>query len=116
MREIAAEFRLGHWAQILQDRAASGQSMRAYCKEKGIAFNVYFYWQRKLREAAVRQLSAITEQESQALIPSGWATVQETKPKQAGGLTLRVSGGEIEVRQGYDDALLTSVIKRLSQC
>jgi len=111
-REIAVEFRLGHWAQIMQDRAASGQSIRAYCKANGIGTNVYHYWQRKLREAAA-ELNA----GAQLLVPSGWATVsaaEEAAPAQAGSLTLRIGGAEIEVRQGYDEALLASVIKTLS--
>jgi len=118
-REIAVEFRLGHWARIMQERADSGQSIRAYCKENGIGTNVYHYWQRKLREAAAEQLSgAAAHSEQQALAPSGWATVspaEEAVPEQAECLTLRVGGAEIEVRQGYDEALLASVIKTLSR-
>jgi len=119
-REIAVEFRLSHWAQIMQDRTASGQSIRAYCKEKGIGTNVYHYWQRKLREAAVQQLTAAQPEQTQSLVPNGWATVEateETEPELAGGLILRIGGAEIEVRHGYDEALLASVIKTLSgQC
>jgi len=115
MREIAAEFRLGHWAQIMQDRVTSGQSIRAYCKENGIATNVYFYWQRKLREAAAQQLAVSTAPEqSQALVPNGWAAVQESVPEQLNSLMLRIGGAEIEVHPGYDEALLASVIKTLS--
>ena len=78
-REIAEEFRLGHWAQIMQERVDSGQSIRAYCREKGIGTNVYFYWQKKLREAAAQQIAVAAEQEKgqQALVPSGWATSEE---------------------------------------
>ena len=116
-REIAVEFRLGHWAQIMQNRAASGQSIRAYCKANGIGTNVYHYWQRKLREAAAEQMAAEPNAGAQILVPSGWATVsaaEEATPEQAGSLTLRVGGAEIEVQQGYDEALLASVIKTLS--
>ncbi|MEG1577355.1 MAG: hypothetical protein RR336_01170 [Oscillospiraceae bacterium] len=35
-REIAAEYRLTHWAQILQDRADSGLTVKAYCTQQGI--------------------------------------------------------------------------------
>jgi len=117
-REIAAEFRLGHWARIMQERADSGLSIRAYCKENGIGTNVYHYWQRKLREAAVEQLSAAAHPEQQALVPSGWATVspaEEAVPEQAEGLTLRIGVAEVEVRPGFDEALLASVCRALSQ-
>jgi hypothetical protein len=76
-----------------------------------------------LREAAAQQLSESTaaspENESQALIPSGWAQAcitEERAPEQASGLTLRVGGAEIEVQQGFDEALLASVCRALSSC
>jgi len=53
-------------------------------------------------------------------VPSGWATVEaaeETEPELAGGLILRIGGAEIEVRDGFDEALLASVCRALSgQC
>jgi len=116
-REIAAEYRLSHWAQVMQERTASGQSIRAYCEAKGITRQAYFYWQRKLREAAARQMGAPEPEQSQALVPTGWAAVrlaEDAAPK-AGLLTLRVGGAEIEVRQGFNEALLASVCRALTQ-
>ena len=113
-REIAVEFRLTHWAQIMQERVDSGMTIRAYCKAKGMGLNTYFYWQKKLREAAAQQLTAAAQCEQQALVPSGWASVTEEVASQPQGLTLRIGGAEIELRQGYDEALLASVIKTLS--
>jgi putative transposase len=116
-REIAAEYRMTHWAQIMQDRVASGQSIQAYCDETGTSRCAYFYWQKKLREATAQQLAAGPGKEK-ALVPSGWAqacVVEESVPEQAGGLTLRVGGAEIEVHQGFDETLLASVCRALSQ-
>ena len=56
-REIAQEYRLGHWAKIMQEREQSGLSIKAFCQQIGIATNTYFYWQRKLRETACRELA-----------------------------------------------------------
>ena len=114
-KEVTMEIRLAQWAQVMQDRVSSGQSIAAYCAQRGIGRHSYFYWQRKLREAAVRQMAG-TEKAQQALVPSGWATVspaEEAVAEQTGGLTLRVGGAEIEVRQGYDEALLASVCRTL---
>ena len=117
-REIAVEFRMAHWAQIMQERVDSGMTIRAYCKAKGMGLNTYFYWQKKLREAAALQLAAAAQpDQSQAMIPCGWATVspaEEAAPTQPQGLTLRIGGAEIELRQGYDETLLASVCKMLT--
>ena len=51
-RQIAEEYRLAHWAQKMQERQESGLSVKAYCENAGFHENIYYYWQRKLREAA----------------------------------------------------------------
>jgi len=56
-REIASEYRLAHWAKVMQERKERGQSIKAFCESEGMHTNVYYYWQRKLREAACEQLS-----------------------------------------------------------
>ena len=116
-REIAEEYRLSHWAQIMEERADSGQSIAAYCAQRGIGRHSYFYWQKKLREVAARQMGAPEPEQSQALVPRGWAQacVAEEHAPEAGVLTLRVGGAEIEVRQGFDEALLASVCRALTQ-
>jgi hypothetical protein len=71
-REIATEYRLKHWAQVMQERNASGMSIRAYCKSISLHENVYYYWQRKLRKAA-HQVMTTTEPGTAMLteVPSG---------------------------------------------
>ena len=108
-REIATEVRLAQWSQIIQERAASGLSIEQFCKQNGVARNRYFYWQRKLREATAQQLA-----QPQALVPSGWATVQEAASEQNGSIILRVNGVEVEVCQGFDPELLAKVCRALS--
>lgn len=55
--EIAAEYRLSHWAEIMRQHQASGMGIKAYCKEKGFHENIYYYWRRKLREASCEQMA-----------------------------------------------------------
>ena len=59
MREIAVEYRLTHWAQIVQDRNGSGLSIKAYCKSAGIREYQYYYWLKKLREATCGELARV---------------------------------------------------------
>jgi putative transposase len=116
-REMATQYKMAQWAQNMQERTASGQSIRGYCEANGITRQVYFYWQRKLREAAAQQLGAPEPEQSQALVPNGWAAVrlaEEAAPEPASSLTLRVGGAEIEVRHGFDEALLASVCRALT--
>ena len=119
-KELAQKVRLEQWAQAMRERSESGESVRAWCASNGINEKTFYYWQRKLREAAAQQLAGAAEprKDQQTLIPNGWAQAciaEECTAAQAGSLTLRVGGAEIEVRQGFDEALLASVIKTLSR-
>ncbi len=81
-RAIATEYRLSYWAGIMRERSERGQSIRAYCKQAGFHENIYYYWQRKLREAGVEIIKAgqpngasiiNTETKTKNQIPTGWA-------------------------------------------
>jgi len=74
-RYIAEEHRLSHWAGIMRDRAESGLSIRAYCENAGFHENNYYYWQRKLREAACEELARIHEKPT-SLMPAGFMEVK----------------------------------------
>lgn len=55
-QKVAAEYRMSQWAQVIQARQDSGQSIKDFCQSSRINRNAYFYWQRKLRESACTEL------------------------------------------------------------
>ena len=55
----------------MRERKESGLSIRAYCKRACIHENVYYYWQKKLREAALEELAG--QGDAKASAPEGWA-------------------------------------------
>lgn len=113
-RDIAAEYRLSHWARIVQARAEKGISVRLYCRESGIRENTYFYWQRKLREAACTGLRAGGLPSTNTLAPKGWTSlaVQEESGR-ATGLSIEVKGCRIQVQSDTDMGLLARVCQAL---
>jgi len=68
-RDVAKEYRLAHWAKIIADQKESGLTIRAYCEESGLHENCYYYWQKKLRTAAIDELASSTEEQTQELAP-----------------------------------------------
>ena len=68
-RYIAKEYRMAHWAKIITDQKASEQTIREYCEKNGLHENSYYYWQKKLRTAAINELSAATGEQTQELAP-----------------------------------------------
>lgn len=93
-REIAAGYRLEHWAGVVRERAGSGLTVKAFCESAGMHQNTYFYWQRKLRGAACETLPA-----GALPAPGGWAAaVPVAVPAQ----TLAVEIGKCRVLADTD--------------
>ena len=78
--DIAAEYRLSHWAGIVREREESGLSIKQFCKNAGFHENRYFYWQKKLREAACEELAKI-QGNATGLIHAGFAEVKLSAPQ-----------------------------------
>ncbi len=114
-KKVTAEYRLSQWMQVIQERQASGQSIKDFCQAMGISKNAYFYWQRKLRKAACTELAKNTE-EPMNIVPSGW--IQLT-PKQAQSqqmkatLDIEISGCHITVNAETNPKLLKKVCRVL---
>ena len=113
MREMAVEYRLTHWAQIMRERKESGLNIKAYCEQQGFHENVYYYWQRKLREAAIKKISAKEHEADTSLAPVGWARLEGTDTPAGGTITIEVNGYRVEVTEGTDPELLAKVCRTL---
>ncbi|WP_041272552.1 IS66 family insertion sequence element accessory protein TnpA [Desulfitobacterium hafniense] len=111
-QKVASEYRLSKWAQVIQTRLDSGQSIQDFCQSAGISRNSYFYWQRKLREVACTEL--LKTQEPQTLAPGGWVQLASTQtPPAAETLVIEIKGCSITVNAQTDSELLKKVCHTL---
>ena len=113
-REVAAEYRLAHWTQVMKDQKESGMSVRAYSKAAGFHENRYYYWQRKLRETACTELTAMNATDGEkAIVPSGWSVCETADDKQKPSIVVEVGSFKISVDESFEPELLTKVCKAL---
>lgn len=120
-REMASEYRLTQWAEKLREQKRSGQTIREWCEAMGIKRQQYFYWQRKLREAACEELT-IRESRPQAA-PEGWALcraetnlpalVAKGETTQTDQMAVEVNGLRITVGSGYPPEQLARLLREL---
>ena len=52
-KSITTQIRLSQWNQIIHERLDSGLTVAEYCSEHNLSKNAYYYWLRKIREAAI---------------------------------------------------------------
>ena len=110
-QKIATEYRLSQWAGIVQQRLDSGKNIKDFCEDEGINRNTYFYWQRKLREAACKSLP---EQSDSSVVPGGWLQLQSKGQHCKGeSLSIEINGCHLKVDADTDTELLKKVCRTL---
>ena len=114
-REIAKEYRLSHWAGIMQERVTSGLTIKDFCESKQMHENVYYYWQRRLREAACQELLPMNHSQAEkGIVPNGWSVcaIAESEAK-SDTISVGVGKFRIMVNDGVNPDLLERVCKVL---
>jgi putative transposase len=118
-RKIAEEYRLTHWAGIMQERASSGLNIKEYCKQIGVCQNTYFYWQRRVRAAACQELSVMAKNEiiqssKDSIVPSGWAVCETVESEiSEKPITIEIGKFRIAAAPDVDSEHLSKVCRAL---
>ena len=110
---VANQYKLQHWAAVIQECRTSGMMIKDWCEENNITRDKYYYWQRKVREAACESLTKqAPDSQSFAEIPTVLTRDTITESFQT-ELTILVADSVISVNRSTDPLLLKTVIKVL---
>jgi len=124
IRKVKSEYRMAQWTQIIQERRISGESVKAFCLSRGISKDAYFYWQKKLRESAYEQMTAMHGEPAPetGLVSVGFAEVklldnQGRRPQREaegrGSLVAEVTGVKIVTDAAYPVDRLAYLLREL---
>lgn len=93
------------WQRRVADYRTSGQSGAAWCAANQVTESQLWYWVGKFRAE---------ERANEA--PTDWVTVRVANPSgmEAQSLPVRIGQATIEVKTGYDPALLRDVVRTLA--
>ncbi len=58
-REVAQNYRINQWTEIIREYRSSGQTVTAWCAEHNINPKSYYYWLKRLRTAACEVLPSL---------------------------------------------------------
>jgi transposase-like protein len=111
MSEITTSSEAGHqrrsaqeWAQCVKLFEASGQKLKEFCRENGLAPSSFSYWRRQLRSKVERSVA-------QKLIEVRPAAVAMS----SAAMRIAVRGGIcMEVQEGTDAAWVAGVVRALA--
>ena len=115
--EIRQQVRLNQWSAMVQEREDSGLSVKAFCKETGIAPKTYYYRLRRLREAALKcaqsgnAQSALSQPELvQYTPPTGY--VLDPTPQ---SIVIRTSSTTVEIPVTTNPEVVAAAVSFLKQ-
>ncbi len=94
------QIRIQQWAAIIKDCKASKLKVNDYCKEHDISHDAYYYWLRKVKEAA--------------LLQSGFVEINppaNEKQISSAALTVKIRDVSLEIQEGVSQELLEKVIR-----
>lgn len=103
------QIRTKQWASIIQDCRASGLKVNDYCEQHGLSRNAYYYWQRKVKEAALSQ-AGFVEIQGDALKTEADLPASPSGSPFSPQMVLSVGGLYVGINRDTPMPLLTQVL------
>ena len=105
-----SQIRLNEWAAIIKDCKSSGQKVDIYCEQHGLSRDAYYYWLRKVKEAALIQtgfveLPALTSEQSSAKTIKKGISAFETQ------MIIRINEIELCVNENSPSELISRMME-----
>lgn len=112
IKESTREYRLSRWLPIIKECHSSGMQVKEWCRQNNIDQRKFYYWQRKIREAALNTLPATTAQSSfvELTIPVEEKVI-DSPITFVPSMVLKVGSISLELSEAVKPELLASVLK-----
>ncbi len=111
-RELKHMARLTEWKEKVAACRSSGQTVRAWCREQGIAVKTYYYWEKEVLSEAGRQMTA-RESGTGSRFVEVPALPERADTGPALAAKLRVGSGELEIYAGADEVMVGTLLRAL---
>jgi hypothetical protein len=72
-KEVTKQYRLNKWMEIIRKCRSSGQTVTTWCTEHHVSTKSYYYWLKRVREAACEALPAI-HSDQRTIVPIDLST------------------------------------------
>ena len=101
---VRDNYRMEQWAQIIQECQQSGLTNRAFCMQHHISEKSYYYWLRKLRNAAASSQPHLVQLDG---CPA--------EEQQSDRLSIQFHGARLELPSTIDMEAVAALLRSLQQ-
>ena len=87
-----------YWSKLIAEQEASGQTIRAFCQERGLGDHCFYYWRKRLHKSEPVQFALVK-------------TVASAAPLEL----ILANGEQLRIRNGVDAAtfrLVLDIVRR----
>lgn len=117
-QEVKNNYSLQKWASIIQERNASELSTKQWCNQNGILEGSYYYWLKRVREKAFKQLPVSkkeTELQEISVESAVFAKIPTPQSKVSADVMISLNGMEIGLNSSATPELIQSVLLAVKQ-
>ena len=114
-REVASQYRLSKWTEIVSRCRSSGQTVAVWCAENNINATSYYYWLRRIRKAACEALPSISGNNVIVPVDIPFHEVETDSPDQESttGIVVRIGTVTLEISNNASATLIENTLRAL---
>ena len=115
VQELKLAARMQEWSARIAECRSSGMSVRAWCKEQGIAIQTYYHWEKRFVIEATQQLSLPAPTQAGMLMRVNPDTLLSGDVNAIGaGITIRHGDSVITLPAGSSAEAVAELVKALN--
>lgn len=116
VQELKLAARMQEWSRRIAECRSSGMSVRAWCKEQGIAIQTYYRWEKRFVTEATQQLSLPAPTQAGMLLRVNPDALPNGDENSIGfGITIRHGESVITLPAGSSAEAVADVVKALNR-
>jgi hypothetical protein len=115
-REVVHKYRLSKWTAIIRECRSSGQTVAVWCSEHNINQKTYYYWLKRVRDAACEALPALNADNNSIVpvnIPHSAANTHPTDQKSSTAMVVHLGSVTLEITNSASAVLIENTLKAL---
>ena len=116
VQELKLAARMQEWSVRIAECRSSGMSVRAWCKEQGIAVQTYYHWEKRFVTEATQQFNLPAPTQAGMLMRVNPDTMPSDAVNTVGsGITIRHGESVITLPAGSSSEAVADLVKALNR-
>lgn len=114
--ELKHQAKLQEWQERILECRSSGQTVRAWCRERGVSSTTYYQWEREIFGKA----AGAQKEQAMEHVPGGAVFAEVAVPKEGQQgiptMTIRIDGMAVDIYPGADSDIVKAICEALKGC